>query len=216
MKQMLSALALSLAACAADRPPPVAERASAYCPNPPAVRVNAQGLVIPPPILSNAATDWESAFAYGLEHSLASPRTLAGKGPQTARELARLGMVGNSFARNQRFQTLAAQGTLTVRTGLWSMRQWLDVAPDLPDSQLVGALLATECALWAGDRRAAQRALAQAARAPDALDRIAPADDRSPPPVPVGVVAAASIAAKAIRSQGTTDGPYIRMGRAGG
>ena len=208
-------LALVLAGCAADRPPPVEERASAYCPTPPVVPVTAQGLVLPPPVLRGNAVDWESVYAYGLEHSLASPRTLAGKGPQTARDLARLDMVGNSFDRNLRFQTLAAEGTLMVRTGVWSMRQWLGVPPDVPDAQLVDALLATECALWEGNRAAARAALAKVAGAPDALERIAPADGSSPPPVPVEVAAAASIAAKAIRSHGVADGPYIRLGRAG-
>ncbi|MCC7281612.1 MAG: hypothetical protein IT556_04460 [Acetobacteraceae bacterium] len=208
-------LALLLAGCAADRPPPVEARAPAYCPNPPAVPVNAQGLVLPPPILRDNAVDWESTYAYRLEFSLASPRTLAGKGPETARDLAWLAMVGNSFDRNLRFQTLAAQGTLMVRTGVWSMRQWLGVAPEVLTPQLVGALLATECALWGADRAAARTALAKVAGAPDALDRVAPADGRSPPPVPREVAAAAAIAAKAIRSQGMTDGPFIRLGRAG-
>jgi len=208
-------LALMLAACAADRPPPVEERASAYCPTPPVVPVNAQGLVLVPPILRSNTVDWESLYAYALEYSLASPRTLAGRAPQTARDLARLDLLGNSFERNQRFQTLAPEGTLMMRTGVWSMRQWLGVPADVSAAQLAGALLATECALWQGDRAAARAVLAKVASAPDALDRIAPADGRSPPPVPVEVAAAASIAAKAIRSHGVADGPFIRLGRLG-
>jgi hypothetical protein len=213
-KAIVLGLGLLLGGCAADRPPPVEERASAYCPSPPAIPVNAQGLVLPPPILRSNAVDWESLYAYGLEYSLASPRTLAGKGPQTARDLARLDMVGNSFDRNLRFQTLPPEGTLMVRTGVWSMRQWLGVAADVPDAQLVGVLLSTECALWEGNRGAARAALAKVASAPDALERIAPADGRRPP-VPTEVAAAASIAAKAIRSHGVADGPFIRLGRAG-
>lgn len=206
-----AALAL-LAGCAADAPVQV-RAAPAYCPAPPAIAVNAQGLVLPAEALrGGGGGDWETVFAYQLEHGLASPRTLAGRGPETAQQLARLEMLGNSFDRNLRFQRLPAFGLFSMREGRLALRDTLGVGPGIADAELAGALLATECALWAGDRVGARAALARVAQAPDALDLIDPPGGNSPPRIPVAVARAASSAAKAMRAMDFPDSPLLRFG----
>ncbi len=208
MRAIVAVLLLSgLAGCAADRVE-VVETAPAYCPSPPAVPVNAQGVVLPPPVVTANAPDWESTFAYRLQFSLASPSKLAGKGAQTAQALAELEMLGNSFQRSLRFQTLPAFGQLSMQQGRIALRQTLGIGPGVADQQLIGALLDAECALWAGDRAKARAALAHVASAPDALDLIAPPGADSAPRIPAAVAAAAATAAPAIRAQGGTGGRF--------
>jgi hypothetical protein len=213
-KLMLLPILVALAGCAADAVQ-VVETQPAYCPSPPAIPVNAQGLVLVPPIVRDNAVDWESAFAYRMQFSLASPARLAGKPAVTAQQLAQLEMVANSFQRNIRFQTLPAFGTLSMRQGSEALRQSLGIGPGVSDAQVIGALLRTECALWAGDRPGARTALAQVAQAPDALDLIAPPGGNAPPRIPNATAAAAAQAAPAIRRQGDTDGRFLRFGGIG-
>jgi hypothetical protein len=205
---------LALAGCAADAVS-VVETAPAYCPDPPAIPVNAQGLVLVPPVVRADAADWESDFAYGMQFALASPSRLAGRPAVTARQLAQLEMLNNSFQRNIRFQTLPAFGTLSMRQGSQALRDSLGIGPGVSDPEVIGALLATECALWAGDRARARAALARVAQAPDALDLIAPPGGYAPPRIPQATAAAAAQAAPAIRRQGDTDGRFLRLGRIG-
>lgn len=207
----VAALAL-LAGCAADAPVLV-RAAPAYCPTPPAIAVNAQGLVLPAEALrGGGGGDWESVFAYQLEHGLASPRTLAGRGPETAQQLARLEMLGNSFERNLRFQRLPGFGLFSMRQGRVALRETLGVRPGVADAELAGALLGAECALWAGDRARAAALLRSVADAPDALDLIDPPGGNSPPRIPHATVLAASNAAKALRAMDRPDSPFLRFG----
>jgi hypothetical protein len=216
MKRVLVlAVGLLAGACAADRPT-IVEGPSPYCPAPPAIPVNAQGLVLPPGVLRAEANDWESTFAYRLQESLARPARLAGRGPQTAAALAQLEMLGNSFERNLRFQRVPGYGLFTMRQGRAAFRDTMGIPRETPDTAVVGALLATECALWANDRDAARRALGQVARAPDALDLIAPPGGNSPPRIPRDVVLAASNAVPAIRNlDRMNDSPILRFGALG-
>jgi len=198
----------ALAGCAADAVQ-VVETAPAYCPTPPSIPVNAQGLVLVPPVVRDNAVDWESTFAYRMQSSLASPARLAGKPAVTAQQLAQLEMLANSFQRNIRFQTLPTFGFLSMRQGSEALRQALGIGPGVSDVQVIEALLKTECALWAGDRARARTALAQVAQAPDALDLIAPTGGNSPPRIPRATALAAAQAATAIRLQGE---PLVRFG----
>lgn len=202
-----------LAGCAADRVEVVETRPD-YCPNPPAIPTTAQGVILPPRMITNNSPDWESTFAYKLEFSLASPATLAGKPAQTAQALAQLSMLANSFSRSLRFQTLPAFGYLSMQQGSAALRQTLGVGQGVSDPQLIGALLQTECALWAGDRAGARAALEQVAQAPDALDIIAPPGGNAVPRIPGAVAVAAANAAPAIRAQGG-NGSRIWISRAG-
>jgi hypothetical protein len=216
MKRVLVlAAALLAGACAADRPN-IVEGPPPYCPAPPAIPVNAQGLVLPPGVLRAEANDWESTFAYRLQETLARPGRLAGRAPQTAAALAQLEMLGNSFERNLRFQRVPGYGLFTMRQGRVAFRDTMGIPRETPDVQVVGALLAAECALWAGDREAARAALAQVAQAPDALDLIAPPGSNSPPRIPRDVVLAASNAVPAIRNlDRMNDSPILRFGALG-
>ena len=191
---------LALAGCAADRPPPVPEQVSPYCPDPPAIPVNAQGVLLPPPILVAGAVDWETEFATQLQFTLAQPATLAGKWPETAQVLARLLMLGNGFARDFRFQTLPGFGTLSMQQGVQALRASLGIPASLSVAEVVGAFLRTECALWRRDRVAAQGALAQVASVPDALERIAPQSNAAPQ-IPPATAAAAAQAIRAMQLQ---------------
>lgn len=201
MKQgVLAVAAVVLAACAADRPPPVATPIPAYCPSPPAIPVNAQGVLLPPRLLVNNAVDWQTDFAYQLQFIVASPQTLAGKPADTAQLLAHLVMLGNGFARDFRFQTLPAFGTLSMQQGVQALRAGLGIPTAMSDAEVALALLRTECALRAGDRAAARSALALVASAPDALGRIAP-EDGAAPRIPTVTAAAASQAVRAMQLQ---------------
>jgi hypothetical protein len=144
--------------------------------------------------------DWETDFATQLQFTLASPATLAGKWPETARALAQLQMLGNAFANDFRFQTLPSYGTLSMSQGVRAMRASLGIPATLPDAEVAGAFLRAECALWARDRGAAQRALAQVASVPDALERIAPQTNATPQ-IPQATASAASQAARAMQQQ---------------
>jgi len=199
-KTVLGLAMLALAGCAADRPPPVPERASPYCPDPPVIPVNAQGVLLPPPILVGGAVDWETNFATQLQFSVAQPATLAGKWPETAQGLAQLVMLGNGFARDFRFQTLPAFGTLSMQQGVQALRASLGIPATLADAEVAGALLRTECALWRRDRVAAQGALAQVASVADALERIAPQSNATPQ-IPTATAAAAAQAIRAMQLQ---------------
>lgn len=201
MRRTLPCLAmLVLAGCAADRAPPAPEMASPYCPDPPAIVVNAQGVLLVPPILAGGAVDWQTAFATQAQFGIAQPARLAGRWPETAQGLARLVMLGNAFARDFRFQTLPSFGTFSMQQGVLALRASLGIPASLADGDLASALLRTECALWRGDRVAAQAALAPVASAADALDRIAPRDNQAPR-IPSATQAAASQAARAMQLQ---------------
>jgi hypothetical protein len=207
------ALAIGVAACAADQPPRV-EVDPSYCPDVPAIPVNQQGLVLPPRTFSGVSSDWESVFAYNLEQSLSVPSRLAGRPADTARDLAQLELLANSFQRNLRFQTLPAISVVQMRQGSVALRDTMGVSPEVSSAQVAGALFATECLLRAGDPAAARSALARVAQAPDALDLIAPPGGQAPPRIPGATVVAASVAAKAIRSQGDPGGrTFFRVSR---
>jgi hypothetical protein len=214
MKRFAAVLLAGLAGCAADAVQ-VVETVPAYCPNPPAIPVNAQGLVLVPAAVRDNQVDWESTFAYRMQFQLASPARLAGKPAVTAQQLAQLEMLANSFQRNIRFQTLPAFGTLSMRQGSEALRQSLGIGPGVSDPQVIEALLKTECALWAGDRARARTTLAQVAQAPDALDLIAPPGGNAPPRIPNATASAAAQAAPAIRLQGGSEGRFFRVGRLG-
>jgi hypothetical protein len=198
---------LLLGAC--ETTPPAESATPAYCPSPPALPVNAQGLIILPPALRQDTPDPDAAWAYALRETLAQPQRLAGRGAATAQGLAQLEYLTNSFNFNQRFRTLPVGAQPRQQVGSRAMRAWLGIAPATPDAEVVGALFATECALRANDRAAAAQALARVAQAPDALDIIAPPGG-APPALPRTTVAAASGAAWAIEDQ--ERGP-VRFGR---
>lgn len=197
--------ALVLAGCAADRVE-VARVPSAYCPAPPPIPANAQGVLLPPAIVTANAPDWETVFAYQLRFSLAAPSTLAGKGPETAQALARLVMLGSSFAHSLRFQMLPGSAWLDMQQAMSTLRAMLGTGPGVSDGQLARALLAAECALWVGDRGGARSALAEVGSAADALDLIAPPGADTPPHIPRAIATAAASAAPAIEAQGADSG----------
>lgn len=206
-------LAALLAGCASG---PLPQSATpGYCPTPPALPVNAQGLILLPPVVAGPgpASDPDAFWANELESSLAAPSRLAGRGPETAQALARLEYLANGFQHNMRWQFLPFAAGPQLRAGSWALRDSLGIARDAPDQDVVGAFFATECYLRVGDRAGAQRALARVAQAPDALDLIAPPGVNAPPRVPGATVAAASVAAKAIRNNGRT--PFMLGGLRG-
>lgn len=199
MKHRTLLAVLLLAGCATGPLPESA--APAYCPAPPALPVNDQGLILLPPVVAGPGTDPDTFWANELEVSLAAPSRLAGRGPETAQALARLEYLANGFQHNLRWQTLPVSAQPQLRNGSLALRDSLGIARDAPAQDVVGALFATECLLRAGDRAGAARALARVARAPDALDLIAPPGGNAPPRLPGATVAAASVAAKAIRDR---------------
>lgn len=191
---LLAACLALLAACDADRP--VAEPGpSAYCPTPPAIAVNAQGLAVPPAALRGEGADWESAFAYGLETWLGTPRRLAGRPAMTAQAYARLELLANSFERNERFRFANPSALFHLREARRAIRAALGIAADRPAAEVAAALFAAECAFWANDRAAAAAALAGIGAAAAAMDHLAPAGNAAPP-VPRAAVTAAGVVAR--------------------
>jgi hypothetical protein len=207
MSRTLLGAACALAMLAGCATGPLPESATpAYCPSPPALPVNAQGLILLPPVVAGPgpASDPDAFWANELETSLAEPWRLAGRGPETAQALARLEYLANGFQHNMRWQFLPFAAAPQLQSGSRAFRDSLGIARDAPDQDVVGALFATECLLRVGDRAGAERALARVAQAPDALDLIAPPGGNAAPRVPAATVAAASVAAKAIRNNGRT------------
>jgi hypothetical protein len=170
----------------------------AWCPVPPPLAVNREGLIQLPNELRQVTPDPESAWAYGVRDTLGRPALLAGRGAETAQGLARLEFLANSFTHNMRFLTSPGLAQPRMQQGRRALREWLGIPPTTPDAQVVGALFATECALRANDRAAAARALAQVAQAPDALEAIAPSSG-APPAIPAATQVAASSAVWAVQ-----------------
>lgn len=178
-----------------------------WCPTPPPLAMDAQGLIQLPNVVRQLTPDPESSWAYALRGSLGRPALLAGHGAATAQALAQLEYLANGLTHSMRFISAPALAQPRLQLGRRALREWLGIAPTTPDAQVVGAFFATECALRANDREAARRALAQVAQAPDALEAIAPSSG-APPAVPAATQAAASSAVWAVQGQA---GP-LRLG----
>lgn len=194
---LLAAACLALLGAACDSDRPVAEPGpSAYCPAPPAILVNAQGLAVPPAALRGEGADWESAFAYGLETWLGTPRRLAGRPAMGAQAYARLELLANSFEANERFRFANPSALFHLRQARAAVRAALGIAPDRPPAEVAAALFAAECAFWADDRGAAALALGSIGGAAMAMDHLAPPGGAAPP-VPRAAVTAAGVVARA-------------------